>query len=108
MPKRPLNRMPDRAGRRFGTRGSNGACQSVPIPRCAAAADVLGFSYGGLIAQLLALTAPGRIRRLIIASSSILPVPRMPSKDGPNGTSAWQQPPSRPGRWLAAIREFLD
>lgn len=38
-------------------------------------ADVLGFSYGGLIAQQLALAAPGRIRRLIIASSSILPVP---------------------------------
>lgn len=38
-------------------------------------ADVLGFSYGGLIAQRLALAASGRIRRLIIASSSILPVP---------------------------------
>jgi pimeloyl-ACP methyl ester carboxylesterase len=38
-------------------------------------ADVLGFSYGGLIAQRLALAAPGRIRRLVIASSSILPVP---------------------------------
>lgn len=37
-------------------------------------ADVLGF-YGGLLAQRLALAAPQRIRRLIIASSSILPVP---------------------------------
>jgi pimeloyl-ACP methyl ester carboxylesterase len=37
--------------------------------------DVLGFSYGGLIAQRLALAAPARVRRLIIASSSVLPVP---------------------------------
>ncbi|MBS2966589.1 alpha/beta hydrolase [Actinocrinis puniceicyclus] len=37
--------------------------------------DVLGFSYGGLLAQRLALAAPHRIRRLIIASSSIPPVP---------------------------------
>ncbi|GAA3139446.1 alpha/beta hydrolase [Planomonospora alba] len=37
--------------------------------------DVLGFSYGGLIAQRLALAAPGRVRRLIVASSSVLPVP---------------------------------
>ncbi|WP_040698592.1 alpha/beta fold hydrolase [Nocardia vinacea] len=37
--------------------------------------DVLGFSYGGLIAQRLAVDAPDRVRRLIIASSSILPVP---------------------------------
>lgn len=38
-------------------------------------ADVIGFSYGGLIAQRLTLCAPGRVRRLIIASSSVLPVP---------------------------------
>jgi len=38
-------------------------------------ADVLGFSYGGLLAQRLARAVPGRIRRLIIASSSIYPVP---------------------------------
>jgi pimeloyl-ACP methyl ester carboxylesterase len=38
-------------------------------------ADVLGFSYGGLIAQRLALTAPHRVRRLILASTSVLPVP---------------------------------
>ncbi|NUW43662.1 alpha/beta hydrolase [Nonomuraea rhodomycinica] len=37
--------------------------------------DVLGFSYGGFIAQRLALAAPERVRRLIIASSSVLPVP---------------------------------
>ena len=40
-----------------------------------ARADVPGFSYGGLLAQRLALTAPHRVRSLIIASSSILPVP---------------------------------
>lgn len=38
-------------------------------------ADVLGFSYGGLLAQRFTLTAPQRVRRLIIASSSIPPVP---------------------------------
>lgn len=37
--------------------------------------DVLGFSYGGLLAQRLALAMPGRIARLVIASSSIYPVP---------------------------------
>lgn len=40
-----------------------------------ARADVLGFSYGGLLAQRLALTAPQCVRSLIIASSSIVPVP---------------------------------
>lgn len=38
--------------------------------------DVLGFSYGGLLAQRLALAVPGRISRLVIASSSIYPVPQ--------------------------------
>jgi pimeloyl-ACP methyl ester carboxylesterase len=38
-------------------------------------ADVLGFSYGGLIAQRLTLAAPDRIRSLVVASSSVLPVP---------------------------------
>jgi pimeloyl-ACP methyl ester carboxylesterase len=37
--------------------------------------DVLGFSTGGLIAQRLTLAAPHRIRRLVIASSSVPPVP---------------------------------
>ena len=37
--------------------------------------DVLGFSTGGLIAQRLTLAAPHRVRRLVVASSSIPPVP---------------------------------
>jgi pimeloyl-ACP methyl ester carboxylesterase len=37
--------------------------------------DVLGFSYGGLLAQRLAVRAPGRIRTLVTASSSTGPVP---------------------------------
>jgi pimeloyl-ACP methyl ester carboxylesterase len=36
---------------------------------------VLGFSTGGLIAQRLVLTAPQRVRRLVIASSSVMPLP---------------------------------
>lgn len=36
--------------------------------------SVLGFSYGGLLAQRLVARAPGRFRELIIASSSIYPV----------------------------------
>jgi pimeloyl-ACP methyl ester carboxylesterase len=36
--------------------------------------DVLGFSYGGMIAQRLALKT-GRVGRLIVASSSVPPVP---------------------------------
>jgi pimeloyl-ACP methyl ester carboxylesterase len=39
------------------------------------AVSVLGFSYGGLLAQQLVARAPGRFRKLIIASSSIYPVP---------------------------------
>jgi pimeloyl-ACP methyl ester carboxylesterase len=37
--------------------------------------DVLGFSTGGLLAQRLTLAVPQRIRRLVVASSSIQPVP---------------------------------
>lgn len=44
---------------------------TLDLPRV----DLLGFSTGGLFAQRLVLAAPERIRRLIIASSSIPPVP---------------------------------
>jgi pimeloyl-ACP methyl ester carboxylesterase len=61
-------------------------------------ADVLGFSYGGLLAQRLALTAPQRVRRLIIASSSIPPVPNDAYDDWPEaaelqaaGNAAWSE-----------------
>ncbi len=37
--------------------------------------DVLGFSYGGQLAQRLLVTTPEKVRRTVIASSSILPVP---------------------------------
>lgn len=60
--------------------------------------DVLGFSYGGLLAQRLALTAPQRIRKLIIASSSIAPVPDDAFDDWPEraqmqaeGDAAWAE-----------------
>lgn len=33
--------------------------------------DVLGLSWGGLLAQQLALTAPGQVHRLILASTSV-------------------------------------
>lgn len=42
---------------------------------------VLGFSYGGLLAQRLVLAAPERVRALIIASSSVVPVPSQPAGD---------------------------
>jgi len=41
----------------------------------AASAAVLGFSFGGFIGQRLLAAAPGRVTRLIVASSSVLPVP---------------------------------
>jgi pimeloyl-ACP methyl ester carboxylesterase len=45
--------------------------------------DLLGFSYGGLLAQRLTLAEPDRIRRLIVASSSVYPVP-------PGAFSGWR------------------
>ncbi|GAA4957033.1 pimeloyl-ACP methyl ester carboxylesterase [Nonomuraea thailandensis] len=60
--------------------------------------DVLGFSYGGLIAQRLALAAPERVRRLIIASSGILPVP-------PDAYDGW---PDRAERLAAEAAVWAD
>jgi len=65
-----------------------------------AQADVLGFSYGGLLAQRLALAAPERIRALIIASSSVMPVPDDAYDDWPEaarlqaaGEALWADDP---------------
>lgn len=44
---------------------------ALEVPR----ADVLGFSYGGLLAQRLAIAAPTRVSHLVIASSGVFPVP---------------------------------
>jgi pimeloyl-ACP methyl ester carboxylesterase len=61
-------------------------------------ADVLGFSYGGLIAQRLAIAAPRRVRKLVIASSSVLPVP-------PGAFEGWAE---RDRRTAAARRAWSD
>ena len=61
-------------------------------------ADVLGFSYGGLLAQRLALAAPHRVRKLVIASSSVLPVP-------PGAFEGWAE---RDRRTAAARRAWSD
>jgi len=61
-------------------------------------ADVLGFSTGGLVAQRLALAAPTRVRRLIVASSSVFPVPT-------NAFNGWQD---RSRRQAEATRQEPD
>ncbi|WP_329789729.1 alpha/beta hydrolase [Lentzea sp. DG1S-22] len=38
-------------------------------------ADVLGHSYGGMVAQRFAITHPSRVRSLVVSGSSMLPVP---------------------------------
>ncbi|MFD9699641.1 alpha/beta fold hydrolase [Lentzea sp. NPDC059081] len=38
-------------------------------------ADVLGHSYGGMVAQRFAIMRPERVRSLIVSGSSVLPVP---------------------------------
>jgi Predicted hydrolases or acyltransferases (alpha/beta hydrolase superfamily) len=61
-------------------------------------ADVLGFSHGGAVAQQLAVQAPGRVRRLILVSTSC-GVGATPSGHGAlrarpvqSDTSSWPQP----------------
>ncbi|GAA4201900.1 proline iminopeptidase-family hydrolase [Actinocatenispora rupis] len=46
--------------------------------------DVVGFSTGGKIAQRVALAAPERVRRLVVASSNVVPVP-------PDAFDGWQE-----------------
>ena len=48
------------------------------------AVDVLGFSAGGRLALELALRVPNRVRRLIVASSSVEPLP-------PDAFAGWEE-----------------
>lgn len=50
--------------------------------------DVLGFSYGGLLVQRLVVAAPEKVRRAVIASSSVLPVP-------PDAFAGWTERDAR-------------
>lgn len=61
-------------------------------------AAVLGFSYGGLIAQRLTVTAPDRVSHLIVASSSVLPV----------APGAWPDCPERQRRTAAEAAVWAD
>lgn len=63
-------------------------------------ADILGFSYGGMIAQRLALKT-GRVRRLIVASSSVLPVP-------PDSFSGWAERDARNAEAAALLPANLQ
>ena len=60
--------------------------------------DLLGFSYGGLLAQRLLVSAPGRVRRAVIASSSILPVP-------PGAFAGWTERDARQAQAEAGGRD---
>jgi pimeloyl-ACP methyl ester carboxylesterase len=51
--------------------------------------DVLGFSYGGLVAQRLTIAAPAIVRRLIVASSSVLRVPERRTTDSARPDEEW-------------------
>jgi pimeloyl-ACP methyl ester carboxylesterase len=68
-------------------------------------ADVLGFSYGGMLAQRLALAAPHRVNRLIIASSSIPPVPPDAYDDWPEAAALRDR---GPGVWADAPEPTPD
>lgn len=90
--------------------------------------DLLGFSTGGLLAQRLALRVPDRVRRLVIASSSVEPVPddafagwaerdrRRAAEpavgaglDGPERTRAWAVASARSDVWRAdAMPGYLE
>ena len=60
-----------------------------------ASADVLGFSFGGAVAQQLAFDSPGRVRRLVIVSTTCgvgaIPSarPRLDSLRMPEDASTW-------------------
>jgi pimeloyl-ACP methyl ester carboxylesterase len=91
------------------------------------AVDVLGFSAGGRVALGLALRMPDRVRRLIVASSSVEPVPQDafagweerdrrraavpevdPGLDGPERTRAWAVTSASTDVWRAdALPDYL-
>jgi pimeloyl-ACP methyl ester carboxylesterase len=60
--------------------------------------SVLGFSWGGLIAQRLAVAAPERVDRLVIASSGVLP----------SGAAGFEQWPERERRLAAEAAVWSD
>lgn len=60
-------------------------------------ADVLGFSTGGLIAQRLVLTVPQRVRRLVVASSSVPPLPPDAFDDWPERAERLAKIRTEPG-----------
>jgi pimeloyl-ACP methyl ester carboxylesterase len=60
--------------------------------------DVLGFSYGGMLAQRLVVTAADRIRRVIIASSSVLPVE-------PDAFAGWTERDERRASMLPEVAD---
>lgn len=62
--------------------------------------DVLGFSMGGAAAQMVALTAPSRVRRALFAGTT---ASRPPKDFAGQGSVVWprEEPPSEPFRKLA-------
>lgn len=68
------------------------------------AVDVLGFSYGGVVAQQLATRSPGRVRRLVLAATSCGVGATPGSQDlvsalrPPPWGSSWPRPDAR-GLW---------
>ncbi|MGA5551044.1 alpha/beta fold hydrolase [Streptomyces pseudogriseolus] len=55
--------------------GSLAFIQALALPQV----DVLGWSMGGIVAQGVALAAPGLVRRLVVAGSSAGGVPDLPA-----------------------------
>ena len=79
------------------------------IDSLGAPVDVLGFSWGGLVAQRLADAAPERVRRLVLASTSVLPVEEAQFGDWPERTArraaeaaVWSGPPLPGPEWTRA------
>ncbi len=60
--------------------------------------DVLGFSYGGLLAQRLAAAAPDRVARLVLASTSTVPFDGSWFGDWPERAARIQAAENRVGK----------